>query len=806
MMSFEDRDALAEWRIRTPSTDTLPLSDRFVTSGGRSLRFTTPAYKPPMEQWPAFEGAPALRDWTPFDRLVIDITNPHVYAPPFAMFVSDSKVPFRQGLSYSFRNVPQRDTARYVIPLEEFPKSVDRSDISIVHFFSTAPQEAVELTISGFQLLRPGEEPAPYPPAFLNDMADTLRRKYAEYEANLNGQLKALPAEGAHPSPRNYAAKLDRIRKAFKEPLKILNGPLDNLDTLRKTAADMESLGREVQEIRRYFAFKEACEAAGFRNPDMLAGVASSMVKVMPKHVPFDATPLRTVNLSLARHEWESFQIVVMGNGKGLENVSVDIDELRSAEGYVFPSARIQPQVVGYVQTKSSPPYQPDYVGWWPDPILTFQKSCSIAEYDAQSFWIRVHASRDQQPGLYTGRMTLRADGAEPIHFNLHVKVRDFTLPANTALPTAIHTEAPRQAGFGTPKWDALKYEYADFLADYQIDYDQLYREGPPDWDLVLYLHRQGRLTCFNLYNIFNGGISESDFDAEMARAIGNIRPIYEKAKELGLLDHAYIYGFDERGEDQFPILERCAKALHEAFPEVLLLTTSYDHSYGLDSVVKSINAWCPLTSVYDAARAGAARETGRLVWWYICCAPHNPFANWFVEYAAIESRLLMGAMTAKYRPDGFLYYYTDLWNDNKGIASGPYTEWNPVSWTVYHGDGSLFHCDKDGHPLPSIRLENYRDGMEDYAYACILEEAIRQVESRETITEADSAWLLKARKALNVPDSLVRNMGEYSHDPTALSTWREAMADAIEESGLRDLSPWGRRSYGVRGCSANPN
>ncbi len=800
MMSFANQDALAKWTIRTPATDTLTLADRFVTSGSRSLRFTTPAYKPPMEQWPAFEAAPDVRDWTPFDRLVIDITNPHDHVAPFQIFISDSKVPFRQGLSFVFNEFPRQDTKRYVIPLETFPQTVDRSDISIIHFFSTTPKGPMEIYVSGFQLLKPGEEASPYPAAFVNDITEILKLKYTAFAERIDGQLKALPAKGAHPSPENYGKKLARIQNAVKEPLKILSAPLENLDALKSVVVDMESIERELQEIRRYFAFKGDCEAAGFRNPDMLAGIASSMVKVMPKHVAFDATPMRTVNLSLARHEWESFQMVVMGNGKGLENVSVVIEDLHSAEGYVFPAARIQSQIVGYVQTKACPPYLPEYIGWWPDPILNFQKSCAVAEYDAQSFWIRAYASRDQQPGLYTGRLTLQADGAEPIHFNLHVKVRDFTLPANTSLPTAIHTSWPKQAGAGTPKWDALKYEYADFLADYQIDYDQLYRQGPPDWDIVRYLHEQGRLTCFNLFNIFNGGISEKDFDGEMARAIDKIRPIYEKAKELGLLEHAYIYGFDERGGDQFQILERCAKALHEAFPEVLLMTTSYDHSYGMDSVVKSINAWCPLTPVFDTTRAGAARETGRYVWWYICCGPHNPYANWFVEYAAIESRLLMGAMTAKYRPDGFLYYFTNLWNDNKGIESGPYTNWNPVSWTVYHGDGSLFHCDKDGRPLPSIRLENYRDGMEDYAYACILEEAIRQYEEREILTKADSAWLYKARKALDVPDSLVKNMAEYSHSPAALSAWREAMADAIEESGLHDLNPWSKGTYGVRG------
>ena len=83
---------------------------------------------------------------------------------------------------------------------------------------------------------------------------------------------------------------------------------------------------------------------------------------------------------------------------------------------------------------------------------------------------------------------------------------------------------------------------------------------------------------------------------------------------------------------------------------------------------------WIRASARTRSLKAAAARAQGKKVWWYICCGPHNPYANWFVEYAAIESRLLMGAMTAKYRPDGFLYYSLSIWNENKPIESGPFT------------------------------------------------------------------------------------------------------------------------------------
>jgi Glycoside hydrolase 123, catalytic domain len=120
-----------------------------------------------------------------------------------------------------------------------------------------------------------------------------------------------------------------------------------------------------------------------------------------------------------------------------------------------------------------------------------------------------------------------------------------------------------------------------------------------------------------------------------------------------------------------------------------------------------------------------------------------------FIEYPAIDGRLLMGAMTAKERPDGFLYYQISIWNSRKPITSGPFTDWEPRSWTTYHGDGSWTCVGPEGRPVPTIRLENFRDGLEDYAYAVILEEIIHRREaSAVSLSGADKEWL---RSAINL-------------------------------------------------------
>ena len=799
LFRYDSAADFSKWKQASGKLAPLTPADRFASGSKHSFCFKSPKWEQGMPEWPSCEAKPLIADWSGYDRILVDITNPNPGNFSLSMFASDSKIPFRQAF-YANMRIGGCMAKRFIFPLDTIPKTVDRKDMSIVHLFTQRPEGDMELYVGNMMLLKPGEKTPPVPASYVKEVAALSEQAIVEARKLADEQIAKLEEISDHPQLKQRLANAKRSITMtitnLKKQLERDDLTMEDLDALFGKLEEMPALLRRKPAM---FAFHKAVLASGLDTEKMLVGTASSMVKVLPRDVEFEADAMKSVELSLARNEWESFQVLVSPTTDDLSNVTVSAVDVVNDKGVKLEGVEVD--TVGYVKTTKRPPYKVSYVGWWPDPILKGCGPIGTKSGDVQSFWIRLRAGKTQPAGLYRGKVVVKADGAKPIELALAVKVRDFNVPVNTALPTAISTNYRPQMSAKEP-WETMRFKYADFLADYQIDFDHLYRQGPPDWDVVQHLHKQGRLTAFNLGNVFNGGVSEDGFEQKMKACIDRIRPSYEKAKELGLLEYAYIYGFDERGDDQFPILERCAKALRDAFPGVILMTTSYDHSFGADTVVKTIDAWCPLTPRFDIAKAEKARKAGKYVWWYICCGPHNPHTNWFVEYAAIESRLLMGAQTAKFRPDGFLYYATTIWNQNKGIdpAEGPFTSWNPVSWTTYHGDGSLFHCDKDGNPLPSIRLENYRDGMEDYAYACILEEAITIVSAKPQKTNAETKWLADAKKALEVPEELVVDMAHYSRDPKVLRTWRDGMADAIEASGLKDLNPWGKGVFGVRG------
>ena len=98
---FNTADDFKIWEIASQKLSLELVKDYAILDAG-SLRFKSPKWKEGMPQWPACQAKPLVADWSPYNRLVLDITNPAPEPQRISLFVSDSKVPFRQGLSKSF--------------------------------------------------------------------------------------------------------------------------------------------------------------------------------------------------------------------------------------------------------------------------------------------------------------------------------------------------------------------------------------------------------------------------------------------------------------------------------------------------------------------------------------------------------------------------------------------------------------------------------------------------------------------------------------------------------------------------------
>lgn len=775
------------WRSNSASY-MLQRSEDYPFAGRPGLLFSGPAWDRENQIWPAFETGTLPGDWSKYDRLVITVFNDSPVKLLFDLFISDSATPFRQGAVFKNQLLPYSSNQLVLKLQPKLSAKVDPTDIAVIHCFTENPESELRLFISDFTLLEPGED-LPAPP-------DDYRRQILERQrAILTPRIKKLEAEA---ETFDLQGVPDAAATGFRDRI------ADRLEKIRRGEADEELLATgdglplEWSSVRSIFAVLRAIAAgtqpvaAAPGYGDVILGYATPMEKILP-HVPIFQPLPEQLEIDVARNEKEAVQLIVLPLRQNLSNVQVKPGDFTGSSG-TLPTNAVSVAPVGFVETTFVPRSGSEYVGFWPDPLLAFLDQVEIRTGEAQPFWLRADIPSDQPAGVYNGRAEVVIDGSVIFSVPLTIRVRDFTLPERSSLPLAVtfwpsdgqiaacnpnyDPEARESAAAPVHSWRKHLDEWSEMLAGYYLTVDSLY-EYPgwtPEFELFSKLKREGRLGVFNLGYFPPASENPAD-NYGMQKTIERIRPRYERAKQLELLDNAYLYGCDECIPDKFPSVNRAAAILKREFPGVPIFTTSYDNSFGGNGQLDSIDWFCPLTSAYNPELAAAARRAGKQVWWYICLVPPRPYANNFIESSGIETRLLTGAMSAKYRPDGFLYYQTSLWNNTEPITSGPYTDWIAQSFPGYNGDGSWTYPGPDGTPLGSIRLENFRDGLEDFAYVKLLEEKFAAAEK----IGVNHRWCREAAAALAVPARIVTSLTEYTRNPAELYQWRSRLAELIE-------------------------
>ncbi len=572
-------------------------------------------------------------------------------------------------------------------------------------------------------------------------------------------------------------------------------------------------------------ALRKAMASAGMKADAMLIGTATAMEHVLPKapDALSNVKAARCLKVRLARGEYESAQVVVAPAKGSLKRVSVKCaGDLAGRDGSTFAASNIACAVTGYTRTLYQAPYavgrtlytnSADRAGYWrrgyfprpdwyPDVILDHVRETDVAEDVAQGFWVRVACPRNQKAGVYRGKISVSAEGVDDVRIPIEIRVNDFELPKLSTLPVAMNFNpsggigwlptnaefAERQAAKKDPDapaniWKKRHTQWVDFLADYLVTYDMLYRVGrskhdpEPNWAALTRLRDQGRLGPFNLAYWGMRGASEKSMRQWREKTMPYYRRIYDKAKSLGILDKAFFYGNDELNPKDFPRIRRSADLIHKEFPGVPLFTTARDVDFGIGTnSLENVEMFCPLTGRYDFKRAEKARAAGRKIWWYVCDGPTWNCANLHIENKPIDARSLVGAQSVFHKADGFLYWQMSKWLSPHTIGNSPFTDWVAASCFGFNGEGCLTGVGPDGIPLPTVRLENFRDGLEDYSYVKILKDRI-------ATHGKEDAWARRARELVAVPPSLVKSLSCFSDDPSELYSWRNEMADLIESA-----------------------
>lgn len=521
-----------------------------------------------------------------------------------------------------------------------------------------------------------------------------------------------------------------------------------------------------------------------------VAWTESSMNRVLINTLPPESPSLST-HITLAGNEYESFQVALRtAPNQDLKGCTVEVGDLRGPKGSVIPARNITWEQVGFVEIKNlfQHPKLPTEAapGWWPDPLLPVSRF-DVPASTTQSLWFTVYAPPGTPRGEYEGQVRIHVPNSSDLVADVKAKVYGFDLPTQSHLKTAFALMDGYLEKLYGPLTPKLRQAYGDYVLQHRLNPDDISRTDPPDLEDLSHYNPRG-LNAFNVINMVEPRgkriwvcyspleFYTPQFKASLTERLDRYVP---EMKRRGLGDKAYVYTFDERPAEFNPIMKEYFGLIKERYGIPTLTTAKVPQD---PQVMKDLNIdWnCPVSSVYHFDEAERCRAAGLQVWSYICCGPRYPYANWLTEEPLVEARVIWW-QAYQQKMDGFLYWGLNVWShkDNNYLIDpekdGPRLKWGVTTgtgkgdWTdTLSGDGILLYPGKEG-PYGSIRLDNIRDGLEDYEYLWLLQERTGSVDT--------------AREAcLPVTESLTA----FTRDPAVVKGQRDAIARRLEALGAK--------------------
>ena len=376
-----------------------------------------------------------------------------------------------------------------------------------------------------------------------------------------------------------------------------------------------------------------------------------------------------------------------------------------------------------------------------------------------QPVLVQVDVPRGTRPGRYSGTLVVSADGRRTT-VPLSVRVFPVTLPAAgtrvgnlltsfNLSPKSYVAKAAQLYGYSSKEQQiAANDALFAFLGQYRISpglwgfgepRSQAGYESSPKWWRDSAKNFLGQVRASQGFATLRIPISSnraagqhyiaqlSPFQPETwCGYLQRVRTFWAENEVLGPSSIAYVFGYDEPGLSGQRVVARQAKVVHECFPGGRSLMTGnpspanaflWDGKGGDD-----LDIWTVLSRRYYGiwtshgdARAGRSRSRerldviqkvrarGKMVWAYTYTG--TPGTPGLAATEPLSDARMFELWTALEGLDGILY--------TQG-ATGYSTKVNPLE-SIGSGEETLIYPGPSG-PMPSARLEQIRDGIEDWA------------------------------------------------------------------------------------------
>lgn len=427
-----------------------------------------------------------------------------------------------------------------------------------------------------------------------------------------------------------------------------------------------------------------------------------------------------------------------------------------------------------------------------------------------QAFVIKASAPVGAPAGEYTATFTVTdAQGNEIKKATVFAYVWNFSLPLTPSCKTlmdldsySIYVTYLDYPGEVTDyQGRSLIHGYYEFALKYRINPYSLpvqNKDGRFDSEILMQYLDDPRVQCFQTLGW------KTDLNATN---VANAYAVLSQKQEW--LDKAYFYPVDEpMNLNDLNRINAAGDLLKQHFPGYKLIVPMH-----LDSMVAggdffsyvsdSVTAWCPHNFFFHTYaqwkqnpdlyyrmpviaessmgtfrdRMKAEAEGGDEIWWYITRLPNKPEITFDINSDAVNCRTLFWQQKL-YDVDGFLYYSMNDWSGAPEIIQPTGNEWlvglNPVhekresDGIDIYGNGILFYSGiffADREPIPALRMECVRDGLEDFDYLTMLQE----IYGEETVDGLISTW--------------TTSMYEYSTDQAEFYTLRAKLGALLDQN-----------------------
>ena len=473
-----------------------------------------------------------------------------------------------------------------------------------------------------------------------------------------------------------------------------------------------------------------------------------------------------TLRMHCIRNDVESIQLMITPS-VDVNSFTFKMSDLKNENGDVLAADTFEFFAEWYTEITAS--YNNDvYYGFYPDALVPLENFIT-GQYNTidagqnQGMWIHANIPEDQAAGFYTGSGELVIDGTS-YNIPFEVTVYDAAMPNENNVRTAIavwYDYIARGEGFYSAE---LGEAYYDFLVSKRVTplkaEDTVWTMSNVDGFIQWMIEeaQDPMVTNYTLpysaetYELGTIVSRDSIFTMLSAMAEKNIELWEAGRTDINLFKKAcYYLGAicDEPSGQRIQVTKDCDliiteckaevanKYFKDKYPELYdscmrvphVVTSAYNPQIAGSDEDGGVQTWCGQFQTWHSEsqrkdyydrRDNSGREYGEGLWWYGCESPHSPFPNFHMDDDTIATRIIPWMMF-DYDVEGMIYWCVNYYQTTD-IYRYPSVYLNAV------GDGQLVYPgSKFGiyGPISSRRLENIREGFEDYECLLMIENAI---------------------------------------------------------------------------------